>query len=67
MTKPRKRPQQSLDNRADYDAQRRTFEGASDIKTAPTSEAYRVGYDRVTWNRITGTTMQGVSKMKGRA
>jgi uncharacterized protein YbcC (UPF0753/DUF2309 family) len=47
MTKPRKRPQQSLDDRANYDAQRRTFEGASDIKTQPTSQEYRDGWDRI--------------------
>ena len=44
---PRKRPQQSLDDRANYDAQRRTFEGASDIKTQPTSQEYRDGWERI--------------------
>jgi hypothetical protein len=44
---PKKRPAQSLDDRASYDAQRRTFEGASDIKTQPTSQEYRDGWERI--------------------
>ena len=47
---PRKRPQQSRDNLAEYDAQRRTFEGASDVKTQPTSQEYRQGWDRI-WGK----------------
>jgi hypothetical protein len=43
----KKRPQQSLDDKATYDRERRTFEGASDIKTHPTSQAYRDGWERV--------------------
>jgi hypothetical protein len=53
MTRPRKRPQQSLDDKAIYDAQRRTFEGGADIKTQPTSQEYRDG-----WERIFGSTKQ---------
>lgn len=49
--KAKKRPQQSLDNRADYDAQRRTFEGASDIKTLPASPAYRKNFDGIDWSK----------------
>ena len=45
--KPRARPQQSLDNRAEYDRERRTFEGSSDIKSHPTSQAYRDGWERI--------------------
>ncbi len=49
--KPRARPQQSLDNKAEYDRQRRTFEGAADIKTHPTTEEYRRGFDRIDWTK----------------
>ena len=49
--KPRARPQQSLDNRAEYDRERRTFEGSSDIKSHPTSEQYRQGFDRIDWTK----------------
>ncbi len=48
--KPAKRAQKSLDDRSDYERQRRTFEGLSDIATKPASKAYRDGWDRI-WGR----------------
>lgn len=44
-----RRPQQSLDNRAEYDRQRKAFEGVSDITTRPPSEDYRKNFDRIDW------------------